>query len=543
MKFFFLLILAFTITTVLVACSEKTVTPDVIVVEGNSENHNGNSTDSVIVDSNECVLEKKGDTIFYICNGDVHEWFERVSCDSLRYDTKMEFCYDGGVYQKCDGKTYQVDKFFCDRDSILPLCGGRKFGRDSLFCHNEQVFLLKDGKEYNADSVFWDGDSLRLLCGGKQYDPLKNFCHKDVVFEKYHGSTYNADSVFCYKDSLFELCGGVPYNPDSSLCSREIVFERYHGETYDTDKFFCYKDSLFDLCGNLPYDLTAEFCQDGEVQSLCDGNPYRQDYYCYKGSFYKRCGGNSYDQQTEFCQYGQVFPKCDGKIYKTNINFCDGGKLYDKCGDLEYDPSEKQCFEGKLYDYFTDERDGQTYRYAEIGNYTWMTQNLNYAYKEPTSTLDSSSFCYNGVVGACKENGRLYLWSAAVDSAAIFSSEGKGCGDGVKCFAVENPVRVRGVCPEGWYLPHFDEAYNIYQNLMMNVISRNIFSIEYVGFYSSEDDAFWGGGAVFSIWFSAEDEDEMPYSYVYSKELGKEEYGLKIDSKSSAHSVRCVKDE
>ncbi|MCF0216227.1 MAG: hypothetical protein HUK21_07110, partial [Fibrobacteraceae bacterium] len=28
---------------------------------------------------------------------------------------------------------------------------------------------------------------------------------------------------------------------------------------------------------------------------------------------------------------------------------------------------------------FTDERDGQTYRYITIGNKIWMDQNLNYA--------------------------------------------------------------------------------------------------------------------------------------------------------------------
>ncbi len=57
-----------------------------------------------------------------------------------------------------------------------------------------------------------------------------------------------------------------------------------------------------------------------------------------------------------------------------------------------------------------------------------MAENLNYAYLQPTSTKDSSSECYNNSPDSCAKYGRLYLWSAAMDSAAIFSKDGKDCG-------------------------------------------------------------------------------------------------------------------
>ncbi|WP_275976867.1 FISUMP domain-containing protein, partial [Fibrobacter sp. HC4] len=102
----------------------------------------------------------------------------------------------------------------------------------------------------------------------------------------------------------------------------------------------------------------------------------------------------------------------------------------------------------------TDSRDGQTYKTVTIGTQTWMAENLNYAYVKHTAEEDSSSFCYDNNPDNCAKYGRLYLWSAAMDSAAVFSTAGKGCGYGKTC---SPSGTVRGVCPEGWHLPNDDE--------------------------------------------------------------------------------------
>lgn len=103
---------------------------------------------------------------------------------------------------------------------------------------------------------------------------------------------------------------------------------------------------------------------------------------------------------------------------------------------------------------FVDKRDGKKYKTVKIGDQTWMAENLNFAYLQPTDSLDSSSFCYLDSLRFCEKYGRLYLWSAAMDSAGLFSKNGKGCGDGVACTPTDT---VRGVCPEGWHLPQFSE--------------------------------------------------------------------------------------
>ncbi|WP_458451111.1 fibrobacter succinogenes major paralogous domain-containing protein [Fibrobacter sp.] len=108
------------------------------------------------------------------------------------------------------------------------------------------------------------------------------------------------------------------------------------------------------------------------------------------------------------------------------------------------DPEDKrdQCNVETDENCFKDERDGQTYRTVKIGDQVWMAENLNYE--------TSNSQCYNDYTSNCAKYGRLYLWSDAMDSAGIWSTNGKGCGYDKRCSPT---YPVRGVCPTGWHLP------------------------------------------------------------------------------------------
>ncbi len=111
---------------------------------------------------------------------------------------------------------------------------------------------------------------------------------------------------------------------------------------------------------------------------------------------------------------------------------------------------EDNCEYGTL----TDERDGHVYKTVKIGDQWWMAENLKFRYMQKTKNLDSSSFCFNDSLEYCEKYGRLYLWSAAMDSASLYSQQGKGCGYALLC---SRAPPVRGVCPEGWHIPHYDE--------------------------------------------------------------------------------------
>lgn len=102
----------------------------------------------------------------------------------------------------------------------------------------------------------------------------------------------------------------------------------------------------------------------------------------------------------------------------------------------------------------TDVRDRREYKTTVIGFQTWMAENLDYDYNEGTAI---SFLSYSSAT-------RSYLWSAAMDSAGVFSATGKGCGNGVACAAASkiSTTLVRGACPEGWHLPNSSDWNNLW---------------------------------------------------------------------------------
>ena len=97
--------------------------------------------------------------------------------------------------------------------------------------------------------------------------------------------------------------------------------------------------------------------------------------------------------------------------------------------------------------------DGKVYRTVTIGKQAWMAENLNY-YDSTDLSVKKKSWCFgkkdNGDSSTCDVAGRLYTWAAAMDSAGVWSTNGKGCGYNRPC---SSTAPVRGICPEGWHLP------------------------------------------------------------------------------------------
>ena len=221
--------------------------------------------------------------------------------------------------------------------------------------------------------------------------------------------------------------------------------------------------------------------------------------------------------------------------------------------------TEDNCEYGEL----VDDRDGQTYKIVKIGDQWWMAENLNYAYLQPTEELDSSSFCYNDSAEYCERYGRLYIWSAAMDSAAVFSADGAECGYKSIC---SSTYPVRGVCPKGWHLPSIDEwddmvAYvggDHYAGRMLKtttewfVYDDNIVGIDayaFSGWPSGRRDNFdkFDGVGRFAFYWSASEvlaDIAILRTDAYSIELGFNYMGVQRSDyyKSGAMSVRCVRD-
>ena len=198
--------------------------------------------------------------------------------------------------------------------------------------------------------------------------------------------------------------------------------------------------------------------------------------------------------------------------------------------------TEDNCEYGELI----DDRDGQIYKTVKIGDQWWMAQNLNYAYLEPTADEDSSSFCFKNDDRFCVDYGRLYLWSAAMDSTGIWSAN----------------VKERGVCPDGWHLPSEAEWDALFKAVGGGGTAALVlkstsgwynggngtdafgFSVLPADYRTAEKDYYYDVGKRAYFWSSSERYSRavvqfFAYDFDYVQTAG-------VD-KDRAYSVRCVK--
>ena len=137
---------------------------------------------------------------------------------------------------------------------------------------------------------------------------------------------------------------------------------------------------------------------------------------------------------------------------------------------------------------FTDKRDSKKYNTVTIGDQTWFAENLDYDYKvhvdplhdgkdeDPTFKCDTEHPCVEKLVyNYSDENkalygGRLYSWSAAIDSASLArAATPMTCGTGFTCAL---PATVQGICPQGWHVPSVDD-YNTLRATAMDFVGYN----------------------------------------------------------------------
>ena len=200
------------------------------------------------------------------------------------------------------------------------------------------------------------------------------------------------------------------------------------------------------------------------------------------------------------------------------------------------------------YGELTDARDGQVYKTVQIGEQIWMAENLNYAYNEGTA----QSYCYNNSADSCAKYGRLYLWSAAMDSAAVFG-DGGGCGDGLFCEAGSATFEVQGVCPAGWHLPRKAEFETLFAAVGGKMVAVKAlkstsgwmedgngtdvygFSALPAGYYN--DGNFFNVGSNATFWSATEGSS----NYAYAWYLSAGSAYLNGLNKGNGSAVRCLR--
>lgn len=211
-------------------------------------------------------------------------------------------------------------------------------------------------------------------------------------------------------------------------------------------------------------------------------------------------------------------------------------------------PKEARLNPEIAYGAMTDSRDGKTYKTVKIGNQTWMAENLNYADSAKTPSLKGKSWCYNNIDKNCDVAGRLYSWAAAMDSVTI------GCGYGSTCSPT---LPVRGICPEGWHLPSYNEWNALFTAVGGQSTAATALKSQ-SGWYNNGNgtDAFgfsalpagsrryydgFEGDGILAIFWSAS-EDDRYYAYYVNLVFHDEYAGLSHYDKYHGFSVRCLKD-
>jgi len=178
---------------------------------------------------------------------------------------------------------------------------------------------------------------------------------------------------------------------------------------------------------------------------------------------------------------------------------------------------------------FKDIRDNTYYKWVEIGEQTWMAENLN--------NFVTGSRCYEDQSPCSSTYGRLYSWSTAMT-----------------------------ICPEGWHLPNDAEwekllryvdgtGSNPYDN---QIAGKKLMATSGWVYGVGTDDfgfsALPGGGALYKYlssyivyntsygaWWSASQDGSGGARVIYITEVN-DVYIDGNNDKRDLHGVRCVKD-
>ena len=168
----------------------------------------------------------------------------------------------------------------------------------------------------------------------------------------------------------------------------------------------------------------------------------------------------------------------------------------------------------------TDTRDGQIYQTIEIGNKTWMAQNLNF--------YSRGSWCFRGEDAKCKQYGRLYSWNSLMNGQSREKSQ--------------------GLCRSGWHVPSNDEW-----DLLLQVYkkSKDLFIGGTSGFnilmagcrFSNGKFDFENKAATF--WSSSVDSSNTQYAYSYYGYADQKTKPLSVFSTEKMYGqyIRCVKND
>lgn len=469
---------------------------------------------SSIVDSVGEVLE-----IYYICEKrewrlatdlekDTYRWKDGKDADVKYGDVVKSNCY---VYEDSSWRGGR------ENDCSLELRGCTQKRQDTVGLGKDKVWYICDAKNWRK-AINIEKDTATWGAGKNDGEVRAGQVNKDIYYiydagEKiWRNATTKEKDTFGWKDST-----------DGAIKKGNI-----------TDTIYVFDATVWRVADGI------EKVLGGCVAAIQDsvgivGNTY---YICRprKWTIATEVQYDTYKQQCS--EFGQIV---HGNVHSEYAYFCYGSVWKRFYGN-----------EAISYGRLIDERDGHIYRTVQIGNQTWMAENLAYA----------DSINYPSMLGRhwCGEDGGdmygcYYTWSATIDSV-YWSKSGNICGylfseEDIEITTVCNlPDTVQGICPEGWHVPA-DKEWEVLTELTnrkaKKILAKELWknatdelglSILPAGYYSSHASndhtvaLFWTSTDAFNL-DAREFHVSTSEAHVNTNDL----------RKYAGKSIRCIKDE
>lgn len=343
----------------------------------------------------------------------------------------------------------------------------------------------------------------------------------------------------------------------------------------NTSNYYIYKNGKWQTATSIEKDLGGcTIAREGEV------GKFGSTYYICKSKVWTTATVLEYDTYGKTCLtegsivVGEIVTSnkyvCDAEVFriannveisldKGCVSYTEGNAIRKNlsqildsvylCNSGVWNASTEYIVEPE-YGSLIDTRDGKTYKTITVGDQTWMAENLNYSDSLTYRGMKGRSWCYKNSLDSCTKYGRHYTWAAAMDSAGVFSLNGKDCGWGT-CMPA---YPVRGICPEDWHLPTGAEWKTLYSalgSIPYTMQTKNYekwpdandygFSASPVGYYDAQKGNFSYVGERAYFWSSTNSEYNSTGAYAWR--LDAENASLNFFSnKYHGFAVRCLKD-
>ncbi|MDR2578762.1 MAG: InlB B-repeat-containing protein [Chitinispirillales bacterium] len=396
--------------------------------------------------------------------------------DGSAFDSKTQFCFDGKTYDKCGGDEYNPVNLGCDGGVLKTKCGGVYFDPPSESCIDDVVhyrcgddifvpsgtpcatyILTTIAIPDDGGSVTRDPDELAYDAGASVtvtaaavdgyrfvgWSGALTSTTPNVVITMNQNQMLTANfEILTYLLTVDSGNGGTvsPLGTSTHYAGAQVTvtatpnsgyaFTQWTGAALPTGINSTDASVTFNMSGNVS--MTANFHEistftvtagsGGSTDPSGIMTHNRQDVVRISATPDQGCtfAGWRGDLSSLSSTANPVSITIQGNWMISAVFSCSGDE-----GD-HFNPNIN-------YDFFTDSRDGKTYRTVKIGDQTWMAQNLNWAGDD-----GNLGVCYRDNPNNCAFYGRLYEWPTVMNGESSSSL---------------TPSGVQGICPDGWHVP------------------------------------------------------------------------------------------